>query len=211
MCIRKILNYILSKRKHYIFAKHATLQGRNYIFGRASSISITDGSSKDDIIIEDNVWVYGAVNSQNKGRIHIGNYVNIGYNSSLLAVDNILIDDFTTVSYNVVITDNNNHPINPSFRQYMRTTPANDDSRRWKHSSHAPIIIGKNCWIGQNSRIHKGVVLGDNCIVAANSVVTKGAPANCILAGNPARIVKTDIDKVEAPDTCVGYNEYINR
>ncbi len=211
MFIRKILNYILSKRKYYIFAKHATLKGHNYIFGRASSISITDGSSKDDIIIGDNVWIYGAVNSQNKGRIQIGNNVNIGYNSSLLAVDNIFIDDFTTVSYNVVITDNNNHPISPAFRQYMRTTPVNDDSRRWKHSSHDPIIIGKNCWIGQNSRIHKGVVLGDNCIVAANAVVTKGAPANCILAGNPARIVKTDIDKVEAPDTCVGYNEYIRR
>lgn len=52
-------------------------------------------------------------------------------------------------------------------------------------------------------------MIGDNCIVAANSVVTKSAPANCIIAGNPARIVKTDIDKVEAPATCEGYNDYV--
>lgn len=41
-----------------------------------------------------------------------------------------------------------------------------------------------------------GVIVGDGCVVAANSVVTKSVPDNCIVAGNPARIVKTDIDKL---------------
>lgn len=211
MLLRKFIGRLHSFRKYRFFKKNAILIGTSYVFGRASSVSTTDGSTKEDITIGDNVCIYGAVNSQNRGKIQIGNNVYLGYNSSLLAVESISIGDFTTISYNVVITDNNNHPLSPSFRHYMRTRPVTDDSNRWRHSDHKPVIIGNNCWIGQNSRIQKGVVLGDNCIVAANAVVTKSAPANCILAGNPAKIVKTDIDKIEPPTTCLGYNEYVNR
>lgn len=211
MLLRKFIDKLHSYRKYKLFKKNAILLGKSYIFGRASFISITDGSTKDDITIGDNVWIYGAINSQNRGKIQIGEYVNIGYNSSLLCVDRIVIGDYTTISYNVVITDNNNHPINPDFRHYMRMRSATDDSKKWRHSDHKPVIIGRNCWIGQNSRIQKGVEIGDNCIVAANAVVTKSAPANCILAGNPAKIVKTDIDKIEPPTTCLGYNEYVNK
>lgn len=194
-----------------MFKKKSVLLGTKYLFGRGGYVSIIDGSTKDDVILEDNVWVFGALQSQNHGKIHMGKYSKLGLNCRVLSVESVYIGDYTAIAENVIITDNNNHPVNPSFRMYMRTTPERDDSRMWKHSAHAPVVIGKNCWIGQNSRIHKGVVLGDNCIVAANAVVTKSAPANCILAGNPARIVKTDIDQVEAPTTCEGYNEYVKQ
>ena len=68
--------------------------------------------------------------------------------------------------------------------------------RKWKHSVSSPIIIGENVWIGSNVRICKGVTIGDNSVIAACSVVTKDVPANAIAAGNPAKIVKTDIDKI---------------
>lgn len=59
------------------------------------------------------------------------------------------------------------------------------------HDSPKPIIIGKKCWIGMNSVILPGVVLGDNTIVGAGSIVTKSFPkGNCVVAGNPARIIK---------------------
>ncbi len=48
-----------------------------------------------------------------------------------------------------------------------------------------------------NIRICKSVTIGENSIVAANSVVTKSIPSNCIAAGNPARVVKTEIDKLD--------------
>lgn len=79
------------------------------------------------------------------------------------------------------------------------------------HSANAPIAIGRNCWIGQNARIQKGVTIGDNSIIAANSVVTKDVPANAIAAGNPAKIVKTDIDQIPAPTTYEPYNEFIKK
>lgn len=63
------------------------------------------------------------------------------------------------------------------------------------YSDNAPIVIGENVMIGNNARICKGVTIGDNCIVGANAVVTKSVPANCIVAGNPAKIVKENIDQ----------------
>lgn len=51
--------------------------------------------------------------------------------------------------------------------------------------------IGKNCFIGMNSIILMGTSLGDNCIVGAGSVVSGKFPDNVVIAGNPARIIKT--------------------
>jgi acetyltransferase-like isoleucine patch superfamily enzyme len=53
--------------------------------------------------------------------------------------------------------------------------------------------IGRNCFIGAHSIILPGIRVGDGCIVATGSVVTKDVEANTIVAGNPARVVKTDI------------------
>ena len=69
--------------------------------------------------------------------------------------------------------------------------------RSWKYSASKPIRIGENVWIGENVRICKGVTIGNNAVIAACSVVTKDVPANAIAAGNPAKIVKTDIDKID--------------
>ena len=56
-----------------------------------------------------------------------------------------------------------------------------------------PVFIGDNVWIGYRAMILKGVTIGDNSVIAANSVVTKDVPSNCIVAGNPATIIKTGI------------------
>ncbi|MBS4807472.1 MAG: Coenzyme F420 hydrogenase/dehydrogenase, beta subunit C-terminal domain [Paraprevotella sp.] len=57
-----------------------------------------------------------------------------------------------------------------------------------------PVIIGDNVWIGYRAMILKGVTIGDNSVVAANSVVTKDVPSNSIVAGNPAKIIRTGIN-----------------
>jgi acetyltransferase-like isoleucine patch superfamily enzyme len=58
---------------------------------------------------------------------------------------------------------------------------------------HADTWIGKQCNIGANSIIMAGIRVGDHCVVAAASVVMKDVPSNCLVAGNPARIMEKGI------------------
>ena len=55
---------------------------------------------------------------------------------------------------------------------------------------HKEVKIGNNVWIGERSMILKGVEIGDGAVVAGASVVTKSVPANTVVAGNPAKIIK---------------------
>ncbi len=54
--------------------------------------------------------------------------------------------------------------------------------------------IGENCFIGGRSLILPGIEIGDSCVVGAGSVVTKSVPPRSIVAGNPARIIRSDIE-----------------
>lgn len=161
-----------------------------------TQISLLFGSRADDIKIGNRVILKGTLVSEYGGKIIMGNYSQLGFGSKILSVNSVIVGDYTAIAGNVVICDNNNHPVNPHDRLIIRKTLPGSIERSWKYSDNAPIIIGENCWIGENSRICKGVTIGDGSIVAANSVVTKNVPANCIVAGNPAKIVKTEIEQV---------------
>ena len=55
---------------------------------------------------------------------------------------------------------------------------------------YAPITIGNDVWIGANAFIKCGVTIGDGCVIGAGSVVTKDVPANAIVGGVPAKVIK---------------------
>lgn len=57
--------------------------------------------------------------------------------------------------------------------------------------------IGKNCFIGCGAIILPGITVGDHCVVGAGSVVTKDVPSNCVVAGNPARIIREEVQTIE--------------
>lgn len=191
--LRNIYNsYVLrqTKRKVFSLAKF----GQNCSIERTARIQLYC-SEKDDIQVGDHFNFKGTIISEFGGKVLIGNHTLLGPNCVIGAVNRVEVGDFVLFSNNVVCIDNNNHSVNPSDRLVMNRTNEKTVFKTWKYSRSAPIIIHNNVWIGRNSIICKGVTIGENSVVAAGSVVTKDVPSNCIVAGNPAKIVKRDIDK----------------
>ena len=110
-----------------------------------------------------------------------GNNITVGKNVFINACchfqdqGGITLGDNCLVGHNVVFATLN-HGFAPEERQSMLP---------------APIVVGRNVWIGSNSTILQGVTIGDNSIIAAGSVVTKDVPANAIVAGVPARFIRS--------------------
>ena len=59
-----------------------------------------------------------------------------------------------------------------------------------RHTFPAPIVLGKNVWIGSNATVLQGVTIGDNAVVGAGAVVTKDVAANTVVGGVPAKFIK---------------------
>ena len=87
----------------------------------------------------------------------------------------MVIGDDTLIGHNVVIATLN-HDLAPSRRTDMHP---------------APVVIGRNVWIGSNATILPGVRIGDDAVVAAAAVVTKDVPAGAVVVGSPARVVRS--------------------
>lgn len=186
----------LEKRNKKEVLKKALFEGKAQIL-HGAHINLMVDSIPSDIVIGDNFRFFGGyIISQSHGKIHIGKNVKLGFGIKIGALKSITIEDGTSIADSVTIMDNNNHSVNPLDRALMYQTDWNSEYRRWKYSDSSPIVIGKNVWIGSNVRICKGVTIGDGAVIAACSVVTKNVPSNSVAAGNPAKIVKTDIDKL---------------
>jgi len=54
-----------------------------------------------------------------------------------------------------------------------------------------PIKVRKNCWFGANVSVMPGVTIGAGCVIVSRAVVTKDMPANSLIAGVPAKVIKT--------------------
>lgn len=205
--IRKWIKKFIYWRCQNRLKKLAIMTGQHYNIGPSAKITYADGSCKNDIILGDYVDVYGHLYSQSSGKIIIGDHTRIGRKAVLRSVESITIANTAIISEGVIITDNNNHPTSVLFRKVRSEQPASSEMHLWKYSAHKPVIILENVWIGEYARICKGVTIGRNSIVAANAVVTKNVPDNCIVAGNPARIVKTNIDELIDPKDCLTFNK----
>lgn len=114
------------------------------------------------------------------GKIEIGEHCGIS-GSTIYAFDSIKIGKYTRVGANCKIIDNDFHPIELEYRH---------KGFNEQYTHRAPIKIGDDCFIGMNSIILKGTTLGNNVIVGAGSVVHGTFPDNCIIAGNPAKLIK---------------------
>ncbi|RCR67410.1 DapH/DapD/GlmU-related protein [Larkinella punicea] len=112
----------------------------------------------------------------NFGRfITLGKNVFINHACSFLDIGGITIEDEVQIGPRVNLTSEN-HPIDPADRQTLIPKP---------------VVIKRNAWIGAGATILPGVTVGENAVVAAGAVVSRDVPPNAVVAGVPAKVVKT--------------------
>ncbi len=86
--------------------------------------------------------------------------------------------------------------IGPNVQLLTATHPLDATARREKWEAGEPITIGDNVWLGGGVIVCPGVTIGENTVVGAGSVVTKDLPANVIAVGNPARVLRRDVQSL---------------
>ena len=110
-----------------------------------------------------------------EGSVHIGDAVLMSPGARISASDEIRIGNGVMMANGSYITDSDWHTIYDRTKRSDRVTP---------------VKVGDNVWLGDHATILKGVTVGDNSVIAARSVVTRDVPANVIVAGNPAKVVR---------------------
>lgn len=107
--------------------------------------------------------------------ISIGKNVFINSGCKFQDQGGITIEDGVLIGHNVTLLTLN-HEEDPACRQNLHA---------------APITIGRNAWLGANVTVLPGVSIGEGSIVGAGAVVTKDVPANAVVVGVPAKVIKT--------------------
>ncbi len=123
------------------------------------------------------VYILPSFNCDYGKNIHVGKDFLANYNVTILDIAPVTFGDYCMVGPNTLITTVG-HPMTPM-------------GRRKKLANSKPVTIGNDVWIGGNCTILPGVSIGNNVIIAAGSVVTKDVPDNTVVAGVPAKAVKS--------------------
>lgn len=125
--------------------------------------------------IDETVAIFPPIYINYGKHLSIGKNVFINFNCTFLTLGSIVIDDNVLIGPGVKIMSEG-HPLPAAERQSL--VPGK-------------IHIKQNAWIGAGATILPGVSIGENAVVAAGAVVTRDVPANTVVAGIPAKIIKS--------------------
>lgn len=141
--------------------KGSLIIGHNVSLGSYSQIVVSTSLNK---------MGEGISIGQNVG---IGEFAYLGGGGGLSIGDNCIIGQYFSC-----------HPENHNYQD-------NETLIRQQGVTRQGIAIGHNCWIGSKVTVLDGVTIGENCVVAAGAVVSKSVPANSVVGGVPAHIIKS--------------------
>lgn len=128
--------------------------------------------------VDDSVTVFPPLYSDFGKNIRLGQRIFINSGCKFQDQGGVFIGNDCLIGHNTVMATLN-HELTPARRADMHP---------------APIVIGRNVWVGSNATVLPGVTIADNAVVAAASVVTKDVPENTIVVGSPARVVRSLTD-----------------
>jgi acetyltransferase-like isoleucine patch superfamily enzyme len=163
----RILNAQLRLRGRVSAPLSVRLQGRIHLSGRGEVV-LGKGVSFNGTVVPVELATYDA------GRIEIGEHTFINYGSSIAARASVKIGAHCLLGHYTFVMDNDQHDI----------------IRHMELPRSGPVVIEDHVWIGSKAVILAGVHIGSRAVVGAGSIVTKDVPARCVVAGNPARVLR---------------------
>jgi len=123
---------------------------------------------------------------------YIRNIILILYRNYLVKLKGMHISSSARISFSAFLDKTNPKGIYIDDETFV-AREAMILSHDYSRSCHQRTKIGKKCFIGVRAIILPGLSIGDEVVVGAGSIVTKDVPAHCVVAGNPARVIRSNI------------------
>ncbi|MFL8887389.1 sugar O-acetyltransferase [Helcococcus kunzii] len=115
----------------------------------------------------------------------------VDYGKNIKLGKNVFINHYCYFMDGGGITIGDNVFFGPYVGLYTAHHPLQYQERNQGLEIARPIKIGKNCWFGANVSVMPGVTIGNGCVIAAGAVVKNDIPDNSLVAGVPAKIIRT--------------------
>ncbi|PWD51507.1 acetyltransferase [Serinibacter arcticus] len=124
--------------------------------------------------VDESVTLFPPFTADFGRNLHLGRRVFINSGGRFQDQGGITIGDDCLIGHNAVIATLQ-HDVDPARRADLLP---------------APVVLGRNVWLGANVTVLPGVTIGDDAVVGAGSIVTRDVPARAIVVGSPARVVR---------------------
>lgn len=169
-------NWVAISREHFLFGENLKCSQKLLVRGQGIVLIGNDchfGYEKGSF------HEFGSIEIQTRSKsakVTFGDRISTNNNLFVCAMNEIRIGSDCLIGPFVAIADFEAHSIDPDLRKTI--------------GKIGIVHIGNNVWIGSNVKVLKNTRIGDNSIVAANAVVSGEFPANVIIGGVPAKIIK---------------------
>jgi len=125
------------------------------------------------------VWVGAGTKIRcHEGVVEIGAKTVIGQEVTISAYQRVRIGEQCVIADRAMFIDFDHVVVDPEVAIRLQGIYKRD------------VVVGSNVWIGYGAQILRGLTIGDNAVIGASSVVTRDIPANAVVAGTPARVVR---------------------